>query len=178
MESDPIALTSVVTLPAQPTNGTLFYVPLGGDGYKSPFAAHALSNMNITGDASGGSVQFTVNFDPKFVTLVSYLTMQIVQGTVADADIRATLASDETAVIDASVVTAMAALTSGVAISRTWTPHATLLPGGVRGSRCTFQATNVLADTYHLDLWAYLFNIRVREVTPIAPLLWAQGGSS
>ncbi len=178
MEGGPISVTSSVTFPAQPAVGELFYVPLGGDGYTSPFAAHSLRSMRATGDGSGTFVRLEAVLDPRFVSLVSYATVQVQQGTGADADFRLDISSDETSIVSVGPITAQAVAQGAIQNARTIRPPSTLLPGGSRSSSVSVQFVNVSGDFFFLDLWVYLFNIRVRETTPIAPLLWAQGGAA
>jgi hypothetical protein len=49
------------------------------------------------------------------------------------------------------------------------------MPGGPSDPNVRFEMVNVLADVYSMHLLVYLFNIRVRELTPMGPLLWARG---
>lgn len=173
-----ISVTQTVVFPAQPAVGQLFYVPLGGDGFVSPFAAYSLRSFQASGDASGTFISMNVNLDPRFVSLVAWVTVQIQQGTSADADFRIDVASDETGIISSGAIEAVASDVSGLEVSRTFSPHPTLLPGGSKNSRVVAAFDNVDGDEYFMDVWCYLFNIRVRETTPIAPLLWAAGGSA
>lgn len=178
MEGGLISVAETLVLPNQPTDGTLRYVPLGGDGFVSPFAAQALRGFELTGDASSGNIEFNVTLDPRFVNLVSLLTISIKQATSADAEFAMDLASDEVVALRSGLIVAVSSLVTLSEVRFTWVPPATLLPGGDKNSRLRCQVLNVNGDVASFDLWTYLFNIRVRETTPIAPLLWAQGSST
>lgn len=178
MEGRPVSVVESITLPAQPTTGTTRYIPLGGDGYISPFAASAVRGFALTGDASSGVIETRVNLDPRFVALVSFVTIQIAQGTAADADFRIDVFNDEAAIVNSGAIESIASLINSNEVSRTYRPPANLMPGGDKTQFVRAQVLNVNGDVFQMDLFVYLFNIRVREVTPIAPLLWAQGGSS
>ncbi len=155
-------------------------MPLGGDGFAAPFAAYAVSSHAVTGDVSGGSATLRMNMDPRFCSLVSWSTIGITQGTPADAELRGIIGANGTAVArlaDQNDQTAVAATVSAQSILRTWCPTPTILPGGDVVPFCSWAMTNVDGDVYHMDAYVFLFNIRVRELTPMGPLLWARGST-
>lgn len=131
-----------------------------------------------TGDGSGGAITMTANLDPRFCHLISHVSVQIVQGSTADADIRVVVGDSINRLILSEVVVAVATATSSFDIARTWRPPGVILPGAGQVPQVVWTSANVSGDGFHMDLLDYLFDIRVRELTPIAPLLWAtQGGS-
>ncbi len=81
-------------LPAQPAVGQVQYVPLGGDGFRAPFAAYAISSHTVAGDAGGGFAQLRISMDPRFCSLVAWTTIGITQVTPADAVLRGIVGSD------------------------------------------------------------------------------------
>lgn len=174
--------TSVLRqLPAQPTSGGVVnYVPLGGDGFLAPHAAYAVSGFKLAGTNTGGAAKFTLEMDPRFVSLMSYVTLGIQQDVAADAEIAMVLNSGDGHVphqrFQASVV-AIASDVSTPQVSATWGPNPFLMPGGAKGSQLTVSMLNVDAFDYFLSCWILLFDINVREKSPMGPLLWARGSS-
>jgi len=180
VEGDPISVTADLVLPAQPTSGTTTYIPLGGDGFTSPIAAYAVNAFALTGDASSGTATQTVTLDDRYCGLVSFVSFNIAQGTPADADFRAFINSSTgfsiPQIMDAGVVTAIAAA-FGLEINHTWNCPPVMLAGGTDVGRITLAVENVLSDVMKLFTLIYIFDIRVRETTPMGPLLWARGAT-
>ncbi len=175
-----ISVTDPVTLPAQPTAGAVNYVPLGGDGYTSPFAAYSVVNYQVSGDVSGGTLTARINMDNRFCALVSYVTLQNVQATPGDAEIRLTISDTLNRVprlAEQGDVTSVAVGVTTASITKTWFPTPTILPGGPISPFINASMANVDSDEMFLDAWIYLFNIAVREKTPMGPLLWARGAT-
>lgn len=172
-----MTVVASVTLPAQPSTGTLTRVPLGGNGFSAPNAAYALDNMNVTGDAGGGSAILTVTMDDRFCALVAYTTAVNVQTASADADLRMRIvATGAPVVVFSELIPAISATVSTATISKTWFPEPVVIPGTQQGT-LTHDWLNVLGDVYFLNAMIYLFDIRVREVQPMGPILWARGSS-
>lgn len=74
-----MSISETLTLPAQPSAGLSEYIPLGGDGWAAPQSAYMI-DMQITGDASGGTITFIVLRDERFEQIVNFL--QVDCGTV------------------------------------------------------------------------------------------------
>lgn len=135
--------------------------------------------MQATGDVSGGAVSLTVTMDPRYSSLVSLVTWQIAQGTAADADFRVLLRGNTSpTLLDLGTQPSTASTVSAFEVGRTWNPSAMILPGG-NSENAQIQAhfTNVDDDEYFLDALIFAFDIRVRELTPMGPLLWARGAT-
>lgn len=156
-------------------------IPLGGDGLSAPIAAYAITDFEITGDASSGRADLRITMDPRFCSLVSYITMTNSQAATADADIRLTVGSDNPVaavplqVQAGNVESINGNVSGGITLNRTWTPPPFILPGGSVAPFARGQMLNVLNDVYGLRAMIFLFDIRVRELTPMGPLLWARG---
>jgi len=156
-------------------------IPLGGNGFHAPIAAYEVSGFAITGDGSGGSLQGQINTDPRFTTLLSFVTMSIQQGTSADADVSFLLSGNAGFVptqAESGPVVAVASLVDAGEIRKTWTPTPVILPGGNGANahvRC--NVLNVTGDVLGLSALFYIFDIRARELTPMGPLLWARGAT-
>lgn len=180
MEVCPISVIETVTLPAQPTNGAVDYIPLGGNGYSAPHAAYSVVGMTVTGDAGGGSAGLDVTMDDRYCSLITYITFNIAQGTSADADFRLTMSSIAgriPLVAEAGLQLAVVSDVSSQEVSHTWNPTPVILPGGGQVCRANGRWVNTLADVYSFHLMAYLFAIDVREKTAMGPLLWARGAT-
>ncbi len=151
------------------------YVPLGGDGFNAPFGAYAVKDFKQTGDASGGTVVFSINMDNRYTSFVSWLSVVVVQVAAADAEYRMFLDADRSAgaseVLDAVSSSVLGANT----ISVVWRPPGMIMPGAGAGSTCGTIWENVLNDQFRLDAYIYLFDIRAREKTPMGWLLWSRG---
>ncbi len=114
--------------------------------------------------------------DVKFCSLVSFIRLQNKQVSALDADFRIRITSDRMASpSDAGVMTAISATVSTNTVTRLWLPPAIILPGGGANSSVAATMLNVDSDDYTVDMLVYLFNIRVRELTAMGPLLWARG---
>ncbi len=183
MAGDPITVSTSVTLPAQPVLGTVAYIPLGGDGFIAPFASYVVQGFRATGDASSGRVELNIQMDDRFCSLVQFVSLEIAQATEASADFRMFIGS--TAPVSAiprqnesGVIQSVDPLvTNGREISRTWSPVPYILPGGRLAPSIVIQALNVDTDNYFVDASIYLFDITVREKTPMGPLLWSRGST-
>jgi len=156
------------------------YIPLGGDGYTAPIAAYGINGMDTTGDASGGLVTQVVEMDNRYCSLVSYVTTAVQQATPADAETRQLINTvsgrgNPQLNFSADLVALAAAFTTE--INNTWNPPAVILPGGSDVGRIQVGWVNVDTDSYFLHALIYLFDIRVRELTPMGPLLWARGST-
>ena len=177
-----MAVAQTITLPAQPADGAVQYVPLGGDGFRAPFAAYSVINMEVDHDASGGACSQTIQMDMRYVSLVSFIRSGVDQGTPADADFRHNIVGSsvpEQARNGAAV--AISGTVAGQTVTDQWDPTPVLLPGAISDvsnlPRVSTKWLNVNGDTSKCNAVIYLFNIRVRELTPMGPLLWARGAT-
>lgn len=176
MAGSPITIISTVTLPAQPPVGSTTYIPLGGDGYSAPHAAYAVKGFSLAHDASGGNAHIGVTMDNRFCSLVSYCTGAIKQITSADAGMSFELLGPTIATVAlVGPVAAVISLVDTQEVRKTWEVPPLVLPGGSEVGTLSLQVENVLNDSSLIDVLIYLFNIRVRELTPMGPILWARG---
>lgn len=176
MARGPIAIAETLTLPAQPASGTLTRLNLGGDGFRAPIAAYSLEAMTLTGDVSGGSLRFLINMDARFCTLMAYSAFAIAQGSKSNADFRYILGGDTVPGQQLTGTTTAINLTvHGTNNGFTWYPKPFVLPGGGQNSNLQLDVLNVDDDVVAMNGIFYLFDIRVRELTPMGPLLWAAG---
>jgi len=180
VEGSPTAVSSSVVLPLQPSSGDLRYIPLGGDGFTAPKAAYNLIGMAVTGAAGAGSMTLTCTMDDRYVSLLSYVSIADAQVVSADADISLLLSAGNLGMPPQALterVVAISATVEAGTIRRTWIPTPVLLAGSEKRGLVTFRMVNVENDVYTMSLLVYLFDIRVRETTPMGPLLWARGAT-
>jgi len=151
---------------------------MGGDGYRAPFAAYNVVGHAVTGAVGGGAATLSLVMDDRYVSLISYISVADVQVSSADADISIVLTGANlgmpTQALQENVTAILASVNVGT-IRRTWAPQPVLLAGSEKVGTVTFTMVNVDADVYSMSALIYLFNIRVREISPSGLLLWARG---
>lgn len=159
--------------------GSVRYIPLGGDGFSSPFAAYSVDGHQVVGDASGGSATLRVEMDPRFCSLTAFSVLQVQQATPADIGVRMGLNGGSYPGQNNTVVMTNIGAVSIVSVSHTFVPVPVVMPGGANDAVIALGAAilNVLADILTFNAMIYLFDIRARELTPMGPLLWARGAT-
>jgi len=177
-----MAVTDTVVLPAQPTTGALTFVPLGGDGFTAPHSAYVLNNQQVTSDASGGATSLIAQMDPRFVSLVSFGSMRMIQAADTAVDVRwvigpATGGVQIPQIIRQGLITDIASGITSSTISDVFNPTPLLLPGAGQTGQLLCQVVNVDTDILLMSAYIYNFDIRVRELTPMGPLLWSRGAT-
>lgn len=166
-----MAIATTLTLPNQPADGSVVYVPLGGDGWRSPMSSYSVT-IRVTGDASGGTNQITVSPDPQFVAIVSYVQVASPDSPNDPEDFLVSLNSgQETAQTGMQIPSVLpAGNNTNTAI---WTPPLTLLdpPRGDPSIVAAMQNIN----TIDLELSFRLYNFRkgVAQRTPLGRLVAA-----
>ena len=173
-------------LPNSPALGTVTYLPLGGDGFTAPFAAWSVANFE-TAHTATGRVEQAILMDPRYCSLIAWCTTSVAQAITADQDVRITIPSPTSRVYPEQNfqgnVESVVSVLGGRDVEVQWQPTPFILPGGLRSTtsadvpRITARWPNVVNDSSFMDLLVYLFDIRVREVTPMGPLLWARGST-
>lgn len=175
-----VSVNSSVTLPAEPTNGTLVFTPLGGDGFASPRAMYQLSNFAITGDVSGGSISLDVVMDSRYCTMIAYATM-LYSGTGTDP-LPILWRLQEAGVggrsplrlrqVSADVITAD---TGGARVNDMWVPPA-FVDGASSGLTLTISTDNQDAGILQMFASIFIFDINARQRVPFELLVRARGG--
>jgi len=171
-----VSVSFTVALPAQPPSGSTDIVPLGGDGFVAPESATHFSGI-IQGDGSGGFASIQVGFDPRWVQLVSYVSLKIV-GIAADVnaqqEIRVT-AFETFIVTNTAPYKAITGIT-GSPNNLLWTPPAILLSAGAspltNGPYYRFYTDNPgVGNNVQVSMRVYNFNKRARELVPLDKLM-------
>lgn len=179
-----MSVASIFQLPTQPASGDAVVVPLGGDGFKAPRLAYMVNKFAVTGDASGGNAQLTLEMDPRFVCVVGYVTLQVKQATSTDSEFRMTISSDFVAEqVDQGDQTAISSTIAAFEFARTWIPAPVALPGGFGTSgasntpRIVIRMLNVDTDVYEMAALVYCFDIRAREIFSMGQILEQRGSN-
>ncbi len=68
-----MSVNESLTLPNQPTVGSVEIRPLGGNGYTSPHSAYIVKIFSVTCDASGGQASLDLFLDPQFEGVFSVI---------------------------------------------------------------------------------------------------------
>lgn len=132
----------------------------------------------MTGDASAGHAGLIITMDDRFTSLLSWAQFNINQGTPADADFRlAVFGGAAPSQVLSGLSTAVASTLTARTIGQTWAPTPFILAGGPDVASLQIVFENVDTDVYTLSALVYLFDIRVRETTPMGPLLWSRGST-
>lgn len=164
-----MAVTTTVTLPAQPAQGVMTYVPLGGDGRSAPLGCYFV-RAEIDGDAGGGNATCIINFDERYTNLVAYANY-VIQADAAAGDfvIRLSKSSNISALTNVvGTIPQVAGTTATDNAAFLWYPPPIYFQGD--GS-CVAIAPNVgVNETYKLTAEVYVFDIDVRRLTPL-PIL-------
>ncbi len=161
-----MAVAVTVTLPAQPASGSNEYIPLGGDGWTAP---HSVAEFSVgsAGAAGGGNNVITVNFDPRFQSIVSYLRLSNSSasgGIEMDMRLLPSLPRSTPQLQGfANAVPVNGLLTTN---NVTWSPPP--IPGL---GRIIATTTNVDGDTLSLMGYIYQFQITVLQRVPLNLIL-------
>lgn len=167
-----------ITLPEQPVAGLVTFVPLGGDGFSAPKFAYAVRNFALTGDDQLGFIQHEIKMDERWCSLISYVTFNMSQVASADVDYSLDIISGHSAEMrDQDVQKAISKTVTTVNVGHTWLPPPTVLPGAGDSARIRTHLLNVENDIVRVSALIYCFDVRVRETTPMGPLLWARGST-
>lgn len=161
-----MAVSEEITLPAQGSNAQNHYSVLGGDGWTSPQSVHEVA-MSLPGAAGGGNSTITVNFDPRFQGIMTYVLARN-DGASTAIEILLTLGpgaprSVPQAQAFFNQIPLNSLATSNVA---TWCP-----PPLPHFRKITSLMVNTDGDTHKLFFYLYNFNIRVLEKVPLAIIL-------
>lgn len=167
-------------MPAQPADGVTEYVALGGDGFVAPHSSHSCT-INVTGDASGGSCEIKVSPDPRYVALLSYVSVKL-QDVGADENIRQEIrvtssgSSPESFLVSSVVPWLPIGALTGAYANALWTPPAVLLSSGAdpltTGPFYRLLCVNGGAtERYSVTLRFYNFDKRARELVPLPQIL-------
>ena len=167
-------------------NDEINYVPLGGDGMRSPQSAYDVK-VRVNDDTQTGYIEAQIGFDPTFCQVLSWVSIQ--RGTTeADGDTvlcRLAQGPDSAdSLIAAKTMTPTAP--SGSYHVATWLPPAKLLFPTSRSEATPSQIDDPYLSvrvpagpqTTNIIMWARIFNFRkeARDQVPIEMIFQCLGG--
>ncbi len=167
-----MAVAGEFTIPQQPADGSgadallggLRLIPLGGNGKTAPQLMYVIS-ASLVSDGSGGANSITVNFDPRFkslVTLVNAVNTSASGAIEVVYELVTTVSNTRFRAFDPAVpVNDLDTLNVSV-----WNP-----PPIVDADQLVTKVPNVTGDTHIMNAVIYCFNRRVLELTPIYKIL-------
>ncbi len=91
-----MSVNESLTLPNQPTQGSVVIRPLGGDGYTSP-QSYYIASHQVDSDASGGTVTNNIVTDPQFQSVIAVANVSMISGA-ADRLVAIGMFTEESAV--------------------------------------------------------------------------------
>ncbi len=155
------------TLPAQPTNGSAVYVPLGGNGFTAPLSYYSVLSQ-LTGDASGGASTITIQLDSRFEAIVT-LAQSFQTGGAAAVQHEAQLLQRQPTSAKhrarASGTGQFEGNVSSVSLF-SWSPPLVIDPESI-----ILKCDNVDGDIHNALVWVFNYNKRASEKTPLNGLL-------
>lgn len=159
-----MAVGDVITLPAQPVAGDgVLYSPLGGDGRSAPLAVYDIG-IQVVGDAGGGNAVVTVNFDPRYTSLVAWVAPFVAADTAA-TEFFVQLVDTVLFTPNLRIVGTMPFVTEGFSArnsSYLWFPPPMWFNGN---GQLNANFVNVDAtETYGMNCSIYVFDRNVRQI--------------
>lgn len=160
-----MSVSDTTTLPAQPTTGSVAFIPLGGDGFMAPIAMYQLESVGVVNDASGGTAQLFVNMDPQFQAVIQNIVFDVASAA-ADKEMVCAITSRDGNYSDVGQVIALLPTITGVSNARaSWCPVPLFDCGQING-----VVANVDTETFSMSAQILLFNRRATEVIPLSIL--------
>jgi len=162
-----VAVSEVVSLPAQPSAGDgVLFSPLGGDGRSAPLGIYELG-AQVTGDAGGGNATVQINMDPRYTSMVAYCAPFVVADT-AETEFVAQIVDLVLFVPNLRVVGTMPFVTEGFSSRNStflWYPPPIWLNGN--GSIIVSFVNVDATETYGLTASIFVFDRNVRQLAPV-----------
>ena len=162
-----MAVSSVITLPAQPASGSSVYIPLGGgDGWVSPISAYSVLNQ-VTMDASGTTATCRINFDARWQNILVY-SSGLTTGVAGAQDFQTFLVQQEPSASGHRARGFGTGIQLGIndECVYTWNP-----PLILNQQRVVISTDNTDGGVLLQFAWIFCFNIRVYEKVPLATIL-------
>ncbi len=168
-----------IQLPNQPTSGTVENQGLGGDGFRAPFSA-TIVDINLAGDASGGTNAISVRFDPNYISMVSYVTL-LVTGAAAEVDGRVQIVERGPGAFQRGTLTTIIPIRNGSVglggdTASMWIPPPVLISADpdttvTNAPFFRWQGVNTNGEENFLSMKIYNYDKRARESVPLDLLL-------
>jgi len=162
-----MSVTQTVTLPNQPTVGSVILRPLGGNGYSSPMSMYVVQLYSVTCDASGGQASLDLFTDPQFESVFNVVQVAIAS-PAASAQVRFDFFTRRAAAAGLAKfeIQGTSSFDSDTASSCMLTP-----PPMFDMGRVTVVTDNVDTETVRLNVILYNFRRDAAQITPLAVLL-------
>lgn len=158
-----MSVAEIVSLPAQPAVGLVEYIPLGGDGVNAPIATWAIE-VTLASDGSGGTNAITVNFDPRYSSVVQFMTVTI-GGSVADVVTQARFQNTPCDMYEQNTATLLTSF-NGLAIAQVRPPGMIFTQAGAVVPFCLSTIANTDTETHTIRLRMYNFVKELRQLAP------------
>ena len=156
-----MVVSTDVRLPAQPADGFAEYIPLGGDGFRTPFQ---LCNAYVqsTGDATGGNHFLTIRIDPVYTWVLDWIEIINNSALGNAATLTLNVSPRESGLFNQSQIFTLDDLQPALI-----TPAPMILEiiddSQVTAPRFSITAPNVDADELRMSIQMYAFDKRARE---------------
>lgn len=169
-------------LPAQPASGSAVQMPLGGNGFTSPFACYHVYQASA-GDASGGAHSSRIYLDPAYVGVVSVVKVKHARAASQPIYVEIIPGTPSGYQIGMAVEPAGGAATDGELV---YTPPPMVLrnrddiPPGDPALPHVYVAilANTNAETIYISTSIFLFDRRAPELVPIENLFACVAGGA
>lgn len=167
-----VSITQTVSLPAQPTApGTTVINGLGGNGKVAPHNEF-LVTMVESGDATGGRIDFVINLDPRYSSLLSMISCNC-SSVGATFDWALTLSRADgasNAIFQGVAGASSSAIANTHAVSIVPPPILLAAAAGQQNPQITFQIDNLDGIGFNFSAQIYTFVKNVREITPLGTI--------
>ncbi len=162
-----MSVSNEVSLPDQDANGGVITLrPLGGNGFDSPHSMYMCRDIQVAGDAGGGTASLRINTDPRYESIVQLVACAITSD-VASTEVRLSVYADKDRWWTALSADTFWTTLDGIS-TLTWNPSAIVKASSVR-----LFTGNVDTESYRLGCIIYNFDIRASELIPLNVLVAA-----
>jgi len=167
-----MSVSVTVELPDQPTDGLVSVIDLGGDGFSSPRSVLQFRVVS-DGDGSSGFNTISVQMDPVYTAVVSYLA---VSGSALSQAGRFTLGPGPEATDNVNALVTADDLSLGLTMTAGWMPPPMVLqakdnPLQATLPRVQFVCVNTDSEDWTFKGQIYLFDKNAVFAQPVENLL-------
>jgi len=155
-----MSIVQAWSLPGQPPGGTANQVVLQGDGFSSPKSMFIINATDV-GDNTGGALTWTVQMDPRYISVVSMAAF-VVTGGAALVEHRMTVEGRTGHINFATGNSAFTDIIAGIA-SRAWVP-----PPLIDVRQLIWQIDNTDALAYTVTATIFNFDREAMNRVPLS----------
>lgn len=158
-----MSVAETVILPNQPVSGLIEEVALNGDGYSSPHSA-TYGRVNLAADAGAGTLQVTVEMDPRWTSMVSFMEVEVAS-MANDKNVNMRILITPTLAMGHNATIVLPFSGSATFNLLTWWPAPQLIfsphhTGGAGSSRSNIRVTTDNTDTEDINFHFVLYNFK------------------